>query len=207
MKFKYFLRGLGVGIVFACIICLAAFQENASDKMTDAEVIERAKQLGMVEQENQIGDLLKDKNSSEEEGATQTKENSSTSEQAVSEEDTEEKSTEQKSTTQKNDSEKVSSTQADSSEQQADPKESATTEQADKGNSSTEETVEITVEKGSSSYPICQKLEALGMIKNAAEFDTYLIENGYANRIRVGTHKLTKGMDYKAIAEAISDPL
>lgn len=203
MKFKYFLRGLGVGIVFACIICLAAYQEKASDKMTDAEIIERAKQLGMVEQENQIGDLLKDKNSSEQQEEDQTKETTPVSEQTTSEK----QSTEKTSTTQESGTGKVSSTEKNSSEQQTNKKETATTEQADKANSSTEETVEITVEKGSSSYPICQKLESLGMIKDAAEFDTYLIENGYANRIRVGTHKLTKGMDYKAIAEAISDPL
>ena len=70
-----------------------------------------------------------------------------------------------------------------------------------------DETVEITVTAGTTSYDVCQKLQELGLIENAARFDDYLIENGYANRIRVGTHKLTKGMDSKAIAEAISDPI
>ncbi|MGN0155223.1 MAG: hypothetical protein ACI4A3_12300, partial [Lachnospiraceae bacterium] len=68
-------------------------------------------------------------------------------------------------------------------------------------------TVTITVERGSSSYPVCQKLQELGMIEDASEFDNYLIENGYAYRIRVGTHTLKMGMDFHAIAEAISDPL
>ena len=52
-----------------------------------------------------------------------------------------------------------------------------------------------------------EKLQELGIVKDAAEYDNYLIEKGYASRIRVGTHELTKGMDYHAIAEAISDPL
>ncbi|MCM1496984.1 MAG: hypothetical protein NC124_00795, partial [Clostridium sp.] len=69
------------------------------------------------------------------------------------------------------------------------------------------EAVEITVTAGTTSYDVCQKLQELGLVDDAARFDDYLIENGYANRIRVGTHKLIKGMDSKAIAEAISDPL
>ena len=45
------------------------------------------------------------------------------------------------------------------------------------------------------------------MIKDATDFDNYLIKNGYANRIRVGTHTLTIGMTYEEIAIAISDPI
>ena len=44
------------------------------------------------------------------------------------------------------------------------------------------------------------------MIEDASEFDAYLIQNGYASRIRVGEHTLKRGMSYHDIAEAISDP-
>lgn len=177
MKFKYFLRGLGVGIIFASIICLTTYQENSSNEMTDAEIIERAKELGMVEEESAVGALMKEKETLE-----STTESQSTQADA-SEETTTAEVTEE--TAEQNTSE------GDTPENQQ----------------AQIEVVEITVAGGSTSYTVCQKLQELGMIENADNFDDYLIENGYASRIRVGTHALIKGMDYKAIAEAISDPL
>ncbi|MDE6626346.1 MAG: hypothetical protein K2K56_08245 [Lachnospiraceae bacterium] len=187
MKFKYFIRGLGIGIIFTSIICLTAYQGNASDTMTDAEIIRRAKELGMVEADNSKVDALIKK----QENQTMTTEPPS-SEQPI-DENTEEKSTEQQT---KNPAGQESSEQPDNQDVVKD------SDKKDK-----DETVEITVTAGTTSYDVCQKLQELGLIENAARFDDYLIENGYANRIRVGTHKLTKGMDSKAIAEAISDPI
>lgn len=184
MKFKYFLRGLGVGIIFASIVCLMAFQGEVSGQMTDAEIIERAKKLGMTEPENQIGDLLKEKEN--------------TSEQETSKPDSEDAASSQKETI-----EKESATE----QEQTTEEEKTTEKNAEDEKSSKKETVELTIERGASSYPVCQRLQELGMISDASEFDTYLVENGYASRIRVGTHRLKKGMSYAEIAEAISDPL
>ncbi len=183
MKFKYFLRGLGIGIIFASIVCLMAFQGEVSGQLSDEEIIERAKELGMTEPEDQVGDLLKEKENTSEQEASRA----DSGEPAASKEETTEKEavTEQQETTE--------------TEQ--------TTEENTADKSSETETVELTIERGSSSYPVCQKLQELGMIRDASEFDTYLVENGYASRIRVGTHKLQKGMSYGEIAEAISDPL
>lgn len=183
MKFKYFLRGLGIGIIFASVICLMAFQGEVSSQMTDEEIIERAKELGMTEPEDQVGDLLKEKEN--------------TSEQEASKTDAEETASSKAETTEK---EAVT-------EQEQTTEAEQTTEENTADNSSEKETVELTIERGSSSYPVCQKLQELGMINDASEFDTYLVENGYASRIRVGIHKLQKGMSYAEIAEAISDPL
>ena len=166
MRFKYFLRGLGVGIVFASLIFFMVYKENATPKMSDKQIIERAKELGMVEEGSSIEDILHTSATSE---APENIDTASTTEKA----------TEEKQTTE------------------------ATTENT----TETTEKVSITVERGATSYTVCQKLQELGIIEDAAEYDNYLIENGYASRIRVGTHELTKGMDYHAIAEAISDPL
>ena len=160
MRFKYFLRGLGVGIVFASLIFFMVYKENATPKMSDKQIIERAKELGMVEEGSSIEDILHTSATSE---ASENKETESTTEQITE----------------------------------------ATTENT----TETAEKVSITIERGATSYTVCQKLQELGIVKDAAEYDNYLIEKGYASRIRVGTHELTKGMDYHAIAEAISDPL
>lgn len=55
MKFKYYLRGAGIGIIVTTVILSAAslFQDN----MSDAEIIQRAMDLGMVMEEGPSGTL------------------------------------------------------------------------------------------------------------------------------------------------------
>ena len=191
MKFKYFLRGFGIGIIFTSIVCLVAFVQNSdSGKMSDKEVIERAKELGMVEEQSNIKEFFSsDKTSSTEQSDTQETENVTTGE---SEDETV--------------TENVATESEEKSEQ-----ESSATENIDVTEKSTEQptkqTVTITIEGGASSYPICQQLQELGVIDNADEFDNYLVSNGYASRISVGTHTLTIGMTYEEIAVEISDPM
>ena len=228
MKFKYYLRGIGIGIIFASIIFLIAYRENVPAKMSNEEIVERAKQLGMVEANDPINKLIdkksdnkSDENASEEkepaekvsteeikteaenteaentEATTeeQTTEATTTEEQTTEEQTTETKTTDAKTT-------EAKTTEARTSEQQAAEKQ--TTEEK---NTKKSKTIEITIARGSSSYPVCLKLKELGLIDDAAKYDDYLIEHGYANRISVGTHKLKMGMSYHDIAELISDPL
>ena len=223
MKFKYYLRGIGIGIIFASIIFLIAYRENVPAKMSNEEIVERAKQLGMVEANDPINKLIdkksdnkSDENASEEKESAekasteeikteaenteatteeQTTEAKTTEEQTTEEQTTETKTTETKTT-------EAKTTEARTSEQQAAEKQ--TTEEK---NTKKSKTIEITIARGSSSYPVCLKLKELGLIDDAAKYDDYLIEHGYANRISVGTHKLKMGMSYHDIAELISDPL
>ena len=51
MKLKYYLRGLGVGIICTAIIMGIALSGNKKETLTDAEIIERARLLGMVMEE------------------------------------------------------------------------------------------------------------------------------------------------------------
>ena len=51
MRLKYYLRGLGIGIIFAVIIMMIGFHDN-KQSMSDTEIIEKAKTLGMVEAKN-----------------------------------------------------------------------------------------------------------------------------------------------------------
>ena len=47
MKFKYYLRGLGIGILISTIILSISFAMKKND-LSDDEIIARAKELGMV---------------------------------------------------------------------------------------------------------------------------------------------------------------
>lgn len=210
MKFRYYLRGIGIGIVFTAIIVLAVYSNNIPSKMTDEEVIRRAKQLGMVEADDPITKFI-DKDDSEASGTEDSTTDNQSSENISTEaESTEEISTENTSadnTTQEKSSEQNTEK---NTEQTTEKKEDKSDKENDKNSdkqSTSKETYEITIDRGSSSFPVCQKLEELGLIDDAAKFDDFLIANGYADRISVGTHRITKGMDYKEIAELISDPL
>lgn len=189
MKFRFFLRGLGVGILFASILLLVAYRDNMSNnRLTDAEIKRKAKALGMVEADSRIGSLLTEQNSSTDSqtGADSGKEKENNTSEATENEESQEDVGQEGDEPNQGDSEEDNE-QNDSSQQGG--------------------TVVITIERGDSSFPICQRLQALGMIEDASEFDSYMVENGYASRIRVGTHKLAKGMSFSEIAEAISDPL
>ena len=55
MRFKYYLRGAGIGVIAATLILSIAFLFH--DDISDEEVIRRAMKLGMVMQENSGGTL------------------------------------------------------------------------------------------------------------------------------------------------------
>lgn len=217
MKFKYYLRGIGIGIIFASIIFLVAYKENVPAKMSNEEIIARAKQLGMVEANDPINKLIDKKSedasdkdnisdNTEAEKETVASETVTTeiTTEAITEAITTETTTET-TTTEAVTTEALTTETSIVKDKKKDGKlsdEGKTTETSNNG-----EEVEITISRGSSSFPVCQKLFELGLIDDAAKYDDFLIEKGYANRISVGTHKLKKGMDYKTIAELISDPL
>ena len=66
MKLKYYLRGLGAGIFVS--VLLLRFIPGNSEKLTDAEIKERAAELGMVEETDMVplGDALKQNDLKEE---------------------------------------------------------------------------------------------------------------------------------------------
>ena len=183
MKFRYFLRGLGLGILFSSIIFLAAYQGNSAKKLTDDEIIRRAKELGMVEEDAPLKGLL----STEDKG---TQENG----EAGREKDTKQDNTAEGSTTQE-----AATTTEEKTSEEASQKDSVQNTTEKKDTEQDKEKVTLTIEGGASSYPICQRLQELGMIDSAEEFDSYLVEQGYASRIRVGTHTLSKGMSFYEI--------
>lgn len=54
MKKKYFVRGLGVGILFGALIMFAAYMTSGKNRMSDEDVIKRAQELGMVKQSEYV---------------------------------------------------------------------------------------------------------------------------------------------------------
>lgn len=61
MNLKYYLRGLGIGILVTSIIMLILSYQNRQP-MTDSQIKQRAKELGMVDENTTLSSLKDDKN-------------------------------------------------------------------------------------------------------------------------------------------------
>lgn len=188
MNFKYFLRGLGAGIIFTAIIMLAAYMTNGKYKMSDEDIIRKAEALGMVTTEE--NPIVKD----------------TSSENDTAEPDTVEDKTEDKTETIKPDIDisEASSTEStttennDTEEPEGEP-DGTTTESVD-----TELVIAtITVQAGMGSYEVAVLLENAGIIDDASDFDSYLIKNGYATQIRIKSQEFNSNMSYEEIAKKL----
>lgn len=197
MKLKYYLRGLGIGILFATIIMAVA----VSGRLNDKEVVKRAKAMGMdytttaeKGQNEQTGEttLKADK--------TETKDNT-TKEKPK---ETETKETTTKETTTKETTTKETTTK-ETTTKETTTKETTTKEETTTKKKPTEKEVEFSITSGMSSVAIAQLLESLGVVDNASEFDSYLVENNYDSRIAVGDYSISKSASYYQIAELISN--
>ncbi len=73
--------------------------------------------------------------------------------------------------------------------------------------SNTQESSSVAVEipRGADSYTTASKLKDAGLIEDVREFDNYLEERGYANRLNPGTYSIEKGSTYEQIARKIAE--
>ncbi|WP_186670592.1 hypothetical protein [Sporosarcina sp. BP05] len=74
-------------------------------------------------------------------------------------------------------------------------------------NSSSSDTILKTIlviEDGSNSTVVSANLERLGIIENAAIFNSYLEDNNLTGKIQIGEHQVDSSMNFKAIAKEIT---
>jgi hypothetical protein len=180
MKLKYYMRGLGIGIVLTTLILIIA---NPKDKLTDTEIMERAKALGMVEAKD-----LEDKALSE---VLESIKPSVTPSVAPTVAPTPEPS------------KAPEPTKAPTPT----PKPTPVVELPKDDNRDGEnkgELVNFSVEPGMSSGKVAAMLVEKGLIKDAEDFNQYIVKVGKASVIRVGTYTLPKGATYEEIATKIT---
>lgn len=201
MSRKNFMLGLGIGMVFATAIMM--FPDSSQDKMTDAEVKERALELGMIEREDALDQVL----------ATQETPTGNPDASATPEETDEVKesaSPSDKPASQNSsiaNKKPVSTKAAVTEEVSATEKSEATVApKATKKSSKNEQTSYVTVEikAGMWSEEIASTLYSLELVDDAEKFDKFLCDNGYGSMIKVGTYKIPVGSTYAQIAEIIT---
>lgn len=194
MKLKYYLRGLGIGILITTIIFIIGIHVNQDQMFSDEEVIRRAKALGMVMDETDgktINELNKDK-----------KQDSETKDQKDSQkEDSKESKNDNKDNQEqaKDDQTKHDQTKADAQSEKTQDSNTATTPKQ-------------TVEQVRDQYPsrdeysdtISQKLLDAGLIDDKAAFSKYINDTNVDNLIQPGTFTVPKGASYEEVAKILT---
>ena len=202
MRLKYFLRGVGIGIIVTTIILTIT---HASDrKMSDSEVIDRAIELGMSFSASH----------SEQQGETEeSSPNESSTEQETSGDEVTDGPQYESETETETESQSTSETvteSTDGGEALPEKESEIITETATQAITeiAAESTIElitctISITKGMSSRTVCDMLKQNGIIDDAADFDRYLIKTGYDDKIRVGEVEVNSGMTYEELTVAL----
>lgn len=185
MKLKYFLRGLGAGVLFATIIMLAGYLTSDKFKLSDKEIKDRAKKLGMIEATVTDSSVSDD---SDTEAITTELTTEATTEEVTTEAPTAETATEE-----------VTTEEASTEE----PTTEATTEAAtdEEVPQSTIGKKSITITSGMDSETVSKLLAREGIIKDAAAYDAFLNQKGYSTKLEVGTFYFDEGMSDEEIAK------
>ncbi|MCR4717732.1 MAG: endolytic transglycosylase MltG [Lachnospiraceae bacterium] len=213
MKISYFLRGLGVGIIFCAIIMLVGYSSNNKAEMTDEEIISKAKQLGLVEagtsdesidalfddSSKDANDASNDDKDTKEDSSEDSKEDSSkeSTEEATETETTEEVS-EEEATTEEATTEEATTEEA--------KKEKKNNKKTEKKKSSDNKDITIVINNGMCSEDFAVLLANYGIVDDAHKFNQYLCNNNnYAKRLQPGTYTFKQGTDYATIAVKVTE--
>lgn len=222
MNLKYYLRGLGVGIVVTAVIMGIALGGKKQELSND-EIKERARELGMIEESTVLADAAANLQ------AELNKENDKESEAipTKSPEPTKEPTSEatQKPTPSASIEPSATSSPIKTSDSSAEP----TTEEASEpsnapasgeasepaavptekpaqtnGGEQNTGTVTIQINSGDGSLTVSRKLEQAGLVASATDFDLYLCQNGYDKRLNVGTFEIPVNADQEQIARILA---
>ncbi len=192
MRFKYYLRGLGLGIIFAVIIIRVSSHDDKPEEINDTEI--SSVQEHNNSEQNLVNEMIDSENESEtEEENFETVQNNSESGEASS--DQQDNQPEQN---QQNDN----LIQQNQQVQQNPVEQQTTPEPIDYNTAQTTQTgtVIITVSDGEVCRGVAEELQARGLISDAEDFRKFMGAKGYASFIHNGQFVIPVGSSYEQIA-------
>lgn len=189
MKLKYYLRGLGIGILVTTVILSLAGVGRKN--MTDEEVVKRAKELGMVESTllSDLPDQTKTDEVRPTEPEISLQPETSEPEESASTPETPEAPEE---------------TPVAPEETPMAPEETPVSPEDGNPDIPAGETVTLVIGRGESSTTVSKNLKKAGIVEDAAAFDRFLCNNGYDKKIITGTYEIPYGASEEEIAKIIT---
>ncbi len=211
MNLKYYLRGLGIGVIMTAVI-MGIAAGGRKETLTDDEIRERARALGMTEESIRLADMEspEEQEPEPEDGVPAgTPPTASPNPESPSPEKTASPAPTAGLVSSPEKTQAPVSTPAPEKTPAPDSSTSSLTEAQNvsletQDDSPEEAAVTIQVNSGDSSFTVCSKLEEAGLIELASDFDRYLYENGYDKRINVGTYEIPAGADQQQIAKILA---
>ena len=174
MKIRFFLRGLGAGIILTALILCVGYRVNAPEQ----NIVEEARKLGMVFPE---GTSVPTGTASRQQGDTSPGEISPV----------------------ETSSGKIPSGKTSASMSAA-PAETSNSAGVKKGQSAKVQGTRFTVRGGLLSSSVAREMMEAGIIKSDKVLDDLLEKNGYAREIQAGTYFIPAGSTYEEIAKIIT---
>lgn len=215
MKLKYYLRGLGIGVIVTALLMGIALS-GRKETLTDDEIRQRALELGMSDDTAVLSDALLPEGEAAANNQEDIEAEPEEAKQEVSEPEVPEPETVQPEPEaageEPDESETAGKEEPDESEEAEaeknkpkDADETSSEAQPDEtGTITAGESITITVDSGDGSKTVANKLQEAGVIADATAFDLYLCQNGYDKRIAAGTHEIKAGATEAEIAEALT---
>lgn len=209
MKLKYYLRGLGIGILITTVILSLA--GIGRKNMTDEEVVKRAKELGMVE--STLLSDLPDQTKAEEvrptepetlEPETSLQPETSEQENSAEPETSEPETLEPEVSPEPEESASTPETPVAPEETPVAPEETPVSPEDGNPDTPAGETVTLVIGRGESSTTVSKNLKKAGIVEDAAAFDRFLCNNGYDKKIITGTYEIPYGASEEEIAKIIT---
>ena len=177
MKLKYYLRGLGIGILVTAVI-MGITQGSRKETLSDREIRERAAALGMVEPGNSLADL----EAAETPAATEIPEAIET---PVATEIPEAIET-------------PAATEALAATPEVTARPTQKPAEEEEGSSYTFE-----IQAGDSSYQVAYRLQQAGLVADARDFDNYLCSKGYDRKLKTGSYEIPETATEEEISEIL----
>lgn len=213
------MRGLGIGIILTTLIFIISGYEK---KMTDEEIIASAKKLGMImekDRNKELDDIIQkvtpevvlepspELTQAPEASVTPEPETTTDAEATPEPEITPDPETTpdpeiSPKPTPEDDLPSSELTPSPSGEESVTPSPEITETPNDSETSPT--AVTFTIDNGMSSLTVANLLEELGVVEDAIDFNQFIVKEGKARLIRIGTYTVEVGADYKEILDVIT---
>ena len=229
MKRKYYMRGMGIGVLVTAVLCAVALPKR-DEPMTDEQVIARAMELGYVKDEGGVtaDDINKIKENEKTTGTPAATEAPDLTPEATPEatpegptpspEPTpappEEPDEPKKPTTPTPKEEKPTATVTPKPTATAVPTKAPTKAPTPKPTVTEAPTATaapgatsytVTVERGMTARRVAERLESAGAISDSEDFIKYLVNAKLADLINIGTFTIPQGSSYEEIGKILTE--
>lgn len=232
MEKKYYFRGLGLGIIVTAVIMgIALSGGGKKEKITDAEVIARAKELGMIEDSTLLESSREEEAEDGQDGVAAEpaqKEEAVRKDIAVAAqaEEAEQKANQEQekpdvgapeSLQEKEDKAAEKSGKTENSGESGEAEATAPKPDEKKPTADTNEMTKqdedvptpdmvkrVIISSGDGSYTVAKKLSDAGVVSSADAYDDFLCANGYDKKLRPGTFEIPAHASDEQIAKIVT---